>query len=398
MRVHEGRGFLLRSGLDTPFAGWVTARQLDALAPIQAAPWMALRTISELCRLLPGGLELLWDIPHRSLSNLPHDVRAAFWSALGHLPGLTLHVREESFAEHLDGPVHGWFHGPQPPVGPMGQAWRQGWIGWVPELTQAWSLPGTGRAEGAPESPEEVTPGCHWGEVILPLGALSEVSAEEITPVMSEAQARMERDLSLRMSAHAWPAALPFIRRRTGWRLAILGGREYQAANGVWGDAASRLQTLAREVAAALKCPVQVGTCHDMETGSLLGHQAMREGLPWRYSLPIPPASPTFTPGLGADPREPSPLELRAVNPEPLIPLLSHPPVALLRVPNLPQEAAVAAFLRGLGPVPAIRWIPPDVPPPGPFSQERPWAASGAFAPLADVTQAVQPSLFEELE
>ena len=55
-------------------------------------------------------------------------------------------------------------------------------------------------------------------------------------------------------------------------------------------------------------------------------------------------------------------------------------------------------FLRGLEPVPAIRWIPPEVPPPGPFSQERPWAAASAFVPLADVTQALQPRLFEELD
>jgi hypothetical protein len=124
----------------------------------------------------------------------------------------------------------------------------------------------------------------------------------------------------------------------------------------------------------------------------------MREGHPWRYSLPIPPASPTFTPGLGADPRETAPLEFRAAYPNALVPLLTHPPVALLRVPSIPQESAVMAFLQGLDPVPAIRWIPPEVPPPGPFSQERPWSPSSAFVPLPDVTQALQPSLFEAFD
>ena len=124
----------------------------------------------------------------------------------------------------------------------------------------------------------------------------------------------------------------------------------------------------------------------------------MRDGHSWRYSLAIPPASPTFTPGIASDPREPAPLESRVLFPEALAPLFSHPPVALLRLPNIPQEAPVAAFLRGVDPVPAIRWLPPEMPPPGPFSQERPWAPSSAFAPLADVTQALQPGLFDALE
>jgi hypothetical protein len=398
MNILEGRGYLIRYCSDSPYAGWISARQLDARTPLHAAPWLALQTLAELSGLLPGGLALLWDLPHQSLAGLPHEVRAAFWCAVGHLPGLTLHVRDEAFAEHLEGPLQGWFHAPRHPSGPMGQAWRQGWIGWIPETGVHWSLPGIGRAEGPPETPEEVPAGCHWGEVILPLGALKEVGAGDVVPLLSDIQAGIERNLSLRMSAHAWPVAFPFQRRRTGWRLAVLGGREYQGASGAWEDVQGLLSEFAMSLSRLLKCPVHLGTCHDPAAASLLGHQAMREGLPWRYSLPIPPASPTFTPGLGADPREASPLESRAAVPALLANLLAHPPLALLRVPNLPQEAAVDVFLRGLEPVPAIRWIPPEVPPPGPFSQERPWAAASAFVPLADATQALQPRLFEELD
>ena len=398
MSVVEGRGFLLRSGSDAPYSGWITARWLDASVPIQAAPWMVIQTLSELAQLLPGGLSFLWDLPDQSLSSLPHEVRAAFWSALGHLPGLTLHVREESFAEHIESPLHGWFHAPRAPKGAMGHAWRQGWIGWMPEMDSAWSLPSIGKVAGLPESTDEIPPGCHWGEVILPLGALGEIDVEHVTAVIEDVQAGLEKNLSLRMSAQAWPTVFPFQRRRTGWRLAILGGREYQSANGNWETAAEQLRVFADNLSGKLKCPIQIGPSHDHDAASLLGHQAMREGFPWRYSLPIPPASPTFTPGLGADPREAAPLESRAAFPDPLAPLLAHPPIAFLRVPSLPQDAAVDGFLQRLNQVPAIRWIPPGVPPPGPFTQERIWAASGAFVPLIDTSRTVQPSLFDDPE
>ena len=294
----------MRFSPDSPFTGWITARQLDARTPVHAAPWLALQTLSELARLLPGGLALLWDLPHQSLSGMPHEIRAAFWSAVGHLPGLTLHIRDEAFAEHIEGPIHAWFHSPQPPRGSMGLAWRQGWIGWIPETSKAWSLPGIGKAEGLPELPEEVPPGSHWGELILPLGALKEVKAEDVAPLLGDIQAGIERNLSQRMTAHAWPSAFPFQRRRTGWRIAVLGGHEYQAASGSWEEAQERLRGFMEAMAGILKCPVQLGSSHDPEAASLLGHQAMREGHPWRYSLAIPPASPTFTPGLAADPRE----------------------------------------------------------------------------------------------
>ncbi len=395
MRVMEGRGFVLRTGVDAPFCGWVSARQLDAIASIQAAPWMAVRSLCELARLLPGGLALLWDLPPQALAHVPQETRVAFWTIMEQMPGMHLHVKDATLAEHLEGPIQGWFHASEPPGGAMGQAWRQGWIGWVPEGRAEWSMPGMGRTEADPAEP--FPPGWTWGEVILPLGALKEIDAEELSPLLAETQAGLERNLSLRISAKAWPLAFPFQRRRTGWRVSVLGGREYAAANGDWIEAAERLGHLREALARALKCPVQVGPCHDPEAASLLGHQAMREGHPWRYSLPIPPASPSFTPGLGADPRETAPPEFRGAFPEALVPLLSDPPAAFLRLPSLPQEASVNAFLRGQKHLPAIRWIPPEVAPPGPFLHERPWAASSAYLPLADVTQALQPSLFEDL-
>lgn len=396
MRLTEGRGFLLRTGLDTPYMGWVSARQLDAMASIESAPWMAVRSLCELARLMPGGLALLWDLPAQTLARLPHETRAAFWTVLGQMPGLSLHVRDAAFADHLEGPIQGWFHDSDPPVAAMGQAWRQGWIGWVPEGQAGWSLPGMGHVET--DSAEPTPPGWVWGEVVMPTGALKEIAAADVSVLLAETQAGIERNLSLRISAKAWPGAFPFQRRRTGWRLSVVGGREYASANGDWAEAADRLGALREALASTLKCPVQVGSCHHPEAASLLGHQAMREGHPWRYSLPIPPASPSFTPGLVADPREPAPLEFRGAYPEALTRLLSDPPAAFLRLPNLPQEASVNAFLRGQKHLPAIRWIPPEVAPPGPFLHERPWAAASAYPPLMDVTQALQPRLFEELE
>jgi hypothetical protein len=394
----EGRGFLLRRGYDTPYAAWITASQLDHVMPIQGAPWVLIRTLGELVQVFPGGLALLWDLPIPSFSGLSHEARAAFWSALGHMPGLSFHIKDAAFAAHLDGPVRGWFHAPVAPTGAMGTAWRQGLIGWVPEPGAAWTLPGLGKAEGPPEAPPFPAPGCLWGELILSVGALSGVRAEDVAPLLGDAQAQMERDLSLRMSALAWPSCFPFQRRSTAWRISLVGGREYRMAGGTWEEATDRLSCLVTNLTARLRTPVQAGPCADFLAASLLGHQAMREGLPWRASLPIPPASPTFTPGYGADPREPSSLESRIEYPIALARLTGQPPLAWLRTFRVPDESAVMAFLRGQTNPPAIRWIPGDMPTPGPHSQERPWASASAFPPLVDVTQALQQCLFDDLE
>lgn len=396
MRTLEGRGYLVRCASDTPFTGWISARQLESRIPLHPAPWPTLQVVSGLAALLPGGLGLIWDLS--APPEWPRDVAAAFWGMAGRVPGLTLHLRDGAAAEPVEGPLQAWFHGSQPPTGSLGHAWRCGRIGWVPEAGPEWLLPGFGRTDSVSVPSDEVLSAFQWGEIVVALGALKELAVDELAARLGDLQAGIERNFSLRLSVRAWPEVIPFQRRRTGWRLSVLGGREYISSSGTWEEAATRLDGMVAQLADKLKCPLQLGSCHDPDAASLLGHQAMREGHPWRYSLPIPPASPTFTPGLGTDPREASPLESRMLVPGPLAPLLAHPPVAYLRLPNQPQEAAVTAFLRGLDRLPAIRWLPPDVPPPGPFSQERPWAPASAFTPLPDVTQALQPRLFEDLE
>jgi hypothetical protein len=399
MRIHEGRGFLLRTGQDGPFAGWLPLRRLDASVSFREAPWMALQALATAVRAFPGGLALLWDAPLDWLDGLPPDLRRAFFLALAQMPGLELHFKEAGFSAWLGAPIPGWYHSAEAPAGDMGHAWRQGWVGWIPEgRNGGWALPGVG--EAAQDGPEDdgALAGSLWGELVLPVGALSEVGAEEVAGLMADAQARLEWDFSLRLAARAWPEVFPFQRRRAGWRVALVGGREHELGSGSWEEAGSRMATLLEDLRGALRCPVWAGTCDDFAIAARLGHQAMREGLPWRASLPIPPQAPVFSPGLGCDPREPAPLEGRARFPLPFKGLLAHPPVAWLRVPTPPLEVAVSAFLRGLPEIPAIRWIPPEVPPSGPFSSERPWPAAAAFPPLMDVTQALQPGLFDDLE
>ncbi len=398
MRVHEGRGFLLRTGQDGPFKGWLSLRRLDACVCVREAPWTALQALEMAARAFPGGLALLWDAPLDWLEGLAPEARRAFFGLLAQMPGLELHLRDEGFAQWLDGPIPGWLHGPEAPTGRAGQAWRQGWFGWVPEQGPDWTLPGFGRATPENADDSESASGSLWGELVLPLGALGEVGVEELAMLMGDAQARLEWDFSLRLSARAWPEAFPFQRRKAGWRVALLGGREFELGSGAWDLAAVQLSDLLAGLGEALRCPVWAGSCHDFELAARLGHQAMREGLPWRAALPMPPLAPLFSPGFGGDPREPSSLEGRARFPAPLAGLLAHPPVVCLRVPSVPQEGAVSAFLRGLAGPPALRWLPPELPPPGPFSSERPWPQASAFPPLMDVTQALQPGLFDDLE
>lgn len=398
MRIHEGRGFQLRTGQDGPLAGWLPLRVLDGIVSVREAPWMALQALAATAGAFPGGLALLWDAPLAWLDALSPEVRRAFFGTLARMPGLQLHFQDESLAEELDFPISGWFHAPGMPTGRIGQIWRQGWIGWVPQRGEGWAMPGLGLALPEGGDHDALLPGSLWGELVLPLGALGELGAEELAPLMADAQARLEWDFSLRLAARAWPETFPFQRRRAGWRVAFLGGREFEAGSGKWDQVALRITDLEENLKEALRCPVWVGSSHDAALASRLGHQAMREGLPWRASLPIPPAAPLFSPGFGTDPRDPSALEARASFPSPMAEIVAHPPVALLRVPHIPQENAVAAFVRGMTNPPAIRWIPPEIPPPGPFSSERPWSPAGAFAPLMDVTQALQVSLFDDLE
>jgi hypothetical protein len=403
MKIHEGKGFILRCGLDAPYGGWMGMRQLDAGVSIQTAPWEVLRNLADLSRLMPAGLSLLWNAPATWITDLNPEVRAGFLKGLGHLPGLTLHVRDEAFGPLLQEPVAAWHHAPLPPTGPLGLAWRQGWLGWVPEAGPGWSLPGLGVAPG-PDSaeaksldPDEVAAGFLWGEVVLALGALEHLDPADLAAVLAEHQGQVEQGLSQRIGAEAWPIGFPFQRRRTGWRVAFLGGREFQLAGGSWERAAGQVRALGQHLAAALRCPIHLAASADPVAAARLGQQAMWEGHPWRNALPLPPASPSFTPGLGADPREPSPLEARTAFP-PAMGILDEIPAVLLRVPAVPMERAIGSFLGGLERTPAIRWLPPEIPAPGPFLADRPWVQAKAYPPLADTTQVLQPSLFDDLE
>jgi hypothetical protein len=395
MKVMEGRGFLLRTGLDCPFAGWLGARQLDAGVSIQAAPWEALRTLADLARLMPGGLALLWNAPAAWITELAPEVRAGLLKGLGHLPGLTLHVRDEAFGALLQEPAAVWLHSPLPPTGALGLAWRQGWLGWVPEPGPDWSLPGLGVAR---HDADGIPAGYLWGEATLPLGALEHLDRAELAAVLAEHQGRVEQGLSQRIGAEAWPALFPFRRRRTGWRVAFLGGREFQLSGGSWGRAAELARDLAAHLETALRCPIHLAASADLEAASVLGQQAMWEGLPWRNALPLPPAAACFTPGLGAGPREPSPLEARCGFPGPMAPVLGELPAVTLRLPGAPMEGAVSGFLAGLERIPAIRWLPPDLAPPGPFLPGLPWAPARSYPPLADPAQMLQPRLFDDLD
>jgi hypothetical protein len=397
MKVHEGRGFLLRTGVDAPFGGWLGARQLDASTSIRSAPWEVLRTLSDLARLMPGGLALLWDAPAAWITELAPEVRAGFLKGLGHLPGLTLHVRDQAFGALLQEPAAVWHHSPGPPTGALGLGWRQGWLGWVPDAGPGWRLPGLGVALDAADS-DTAAAGYLWGEALLPLGALEHLDPAELAAVLAEHQGQAEQALSQRIGAEAWPARFPFLRRRTGWRVAFLGGREFQLSGGSWERAAGLAGDLARHLEAALRCPIHLAASGDLVAANSLGQQAMWEGLPWRNALPLPPAVPCFTPGLGADPREPSPLESRCAFPGPMSQVLAEPPAIPLRVPGVPMEGAVSVFLAGLEHIPAIQWLPPDLPPPGPFLPGRSWAPAKAYPPLADPAQVLQPSLFDDLD
>jgi len=421
--IHEGRGFRLRCGVDAPFAGWLGARQLDAGVSIFSAPWEALRSLGDLVRLMPGGLALVWNAPVTWITDLAPEVRAGFLKGLGHLPGLTLHLRDERWGALVQEPAALWHHGPRPPSGALGLAWRQGWLGWVPEPGPGWSLPGLGGpGRPAPASgPEgdpggkpglvlpdsgaeeawrdaDVAPGWLWGEVVLPVGALEHLDAAGLAAVLGEHQGQAEQGFSQRIDAGAWPPAFPFQRRRAGWRVALLGGREFQLAGGTWERAAAQAGDLARHLGAALRCPIHLAAADDLAAAVGLGRQAMWEGLPWRNALPLPPETPCFTSGLGGDPREPGPLAARGAFPEPMARILDETPAVHLRVPGVPTEGAVATFLGSLERIPAIRWLPPGLAPPGPFLPGRPWSPAGAYPLPAGPAQGLQPSLFEDLD
>lgn len=395
MIEHEGRGFILRAATDGPWAGWAGSRFLEeGLASVHAAPGRALARLMNLVALLPGGFGLVWDHPPAWMEALPAESRQGWWEAISAIPGLALHLGPEAAMQLPGGAFRAWLHAPEMPEGPLGEAWRQGVLGWVPRTGAVWRLPDLGTSAAG----DEVPPGWLWGDVALPLGALSTLaSGEALIAAMSEAQGAAERGLAQRLSAGAW-VDLPFLRRAAGWRLSLVGGIEFQRAGGAWPLAFGQLRALKALLQERLRTPIHLGACGDSRVAALLGRQALREGLPWRASLPLPPAPGAFTPGLSADPRDPAPLEARALQPAAWPETLDHPPAILLRVPAVPPEAGAQALLAQIQPSPALRWLPPDLPPPPPFDPDRPWSAPAAFPFPTDPGNGVQRGLFEDFE
>ena len=401
--MREGPGFIVRSGDDGPWRAWVSAELLDGLAGSPAPPvWTAIRTLGELARNFPGGLDLIWNRSPAWFADLGALDRCGFWEAAGGIGGLTLHFPEGTAAEVPNGIFRGWIHSLEPPQGPLGEAWRHGAFGWIPDPPGHWKLPGLGRIPsanlGLPGVGEGIPPGWLWGDVILPVPALAHLDEGLLARQLEEAQAKIERTLGHRFSLGAWPAALPFQRKRCLWRIGLLGGTEYQLSGGDWERAAEQLKALLHNLERSLKSPLLVGPSHDLEAAKALGVQAMREALPWRNSLPLPPSPALFTLGLGADVRRPAPLEARVGLPPALAGLLQDPPVALLRVPATPTDSAARHFTASLGYPAAIRWIPPDLLPPGPWDPEHPWASASSFPLPAAPGNGLQKALFDRWE
>ncbi len=395
MILREGPGFLIRSAPDGPWAGWIGSRFLEeGLASVNAAPGRALARLMRLCALLPGGLALVWDHPPAWMQALPPEAQQGWWEALSDLPGLSLHLAPATAAQLPGGAFRAWVHGPEPPEGPLGERWRQGTIAWVRHTGGAWRLPNL----GCPPPAEEVAPGWLWGEAILPVGALGALaSGDLLATALVEAQGAAERGMAQRLAAEAWTGP-PFVRRSIGWRLALTGGAEFHRAGGTWKTAFGQLRALAALLQERLRAPIHLGASSSFEAASLLGRQALREGLPWRASLPLPPAPGAFTPSLAADPRDPTPLESRAMLPPDWTATLDHPPALLLRTPAVPSETGALTLLERLEPLPALRWLPPEWPPPGPFEPDHPWAPAAAFPYPSDPGNGQQRSLFEELD
>jgi hypothetical protein len=398
--MREGPGFIIRHGEAGPWRAWIAADLLDGLQGNPAPPvWTALRTLGELANCFPGGLDLIWNRPPAWFEDLSPLDRCGFWEALGGIGGLTLHFREGTAAEVPNGVFRGWIHSPEPPQGPLGEAWRHGAFGWIPDPPEHWKLPGLGRIpsadRGLPEVGESVPPGWLWGDVVIPVSALTHFNEEILLRQMEEIQGRIERSLGHRFSLGAWPSALPFQRRRCHWRIGVLGGAEYQLAGGDWERAAEHLQALLHRLERSLKSPLQVGPSLDLEASKALGAQAMREALPWRNALPLPPSPAVFTLGLGADFRRPTPLEARASLAPALAAILLDPPITLLRVPAAPTDSAARHFTASLGHAAAIRWLPPDLVPPAPWDPEQPWATPSGFPLPTMPGYGLQRTLFE---
>ena len=395
--IFEGPGFLIRHAADGPWKAWIASEALDGSSPCLAPPaFAALRSLAVLADLFPGGLDLIWGKAPAWFDTLSPMERCGFWEAAGGIGRLNLHFLAGGAVEVPNGTFRGWIHAMETPIGPLGEAWRHGSFGWISDPPGRWSLPGTGQVpfgeEGLVGMPGSIAPGCLWGELVFAVGALAQSDVSQLAERMEEVQASVERALGLRFALNAWPAVFPFQRKRAGWRLSLVGGAEFQAAGGEWSRAAEALQSMIHALERRLKIPLQVGPCPDPLPAKLLGRQAMREGLPWRNSLPLPPAPAAFTPGLGSDARKVSPLESRSTFPAPFWPLLTDPPLALLRVPSPPTDGAAKAFVASLPHPVALRWLPPEQTLPQLPDPELPWAPVSEYpVPPAPGTGSQQP-------
>jgi len=389
--ITEGCGFVIQAAEDTPWAAWFSLNKLDWANQLKTSPSLFYRQLGEMMAVSPGGASILWDAQEPCCSG-ESNLFLVIEDALANLPGLSLHTKKPLASEQIEAPLNVWFHSSEMPSGPLAASWCKGLVGWIPQLRPGWSLPGFGYV---PPDEEQECVGCMtWGEVAVPAPAISNLEIDALVLAMEDVQARIEKAMSLRANAGAWPQSIPFQRRQTSWRITLTGGWEYQISGGSWDTMAEKITELKNSLGQKLKCSIQIGVNSDALIAGTLAGQAMKFGHPWRSTLNLHTAVASFTPGIAADTRKKSPLEARAFLPAALATLLSDPPVASLRVPSVPSVESAGNFLRGLEALPAIRWLPPSMPPPGPFHSDIPWDPAEAFPPIWD-GKARQEKLFE---
>jgi hypothetical protein len=346
--------------------------------------------LGEMMDVLPGGASILWDLPEGPGQNVPGSP-TLLENMLHHLPKTSLHIKSPLSYRPIVAPMNVWLHSSEPPCGDLADAWRNGLIGWVPQTQNEWSLPGFGSVSADMDG---CASGMIWGEITIPAPAVAHLDAESLKLAIENTQASIERAMSHRSNAGAWPQAIMFQRRKAAWRLALTGGWEYQLSGQSWEKLASDLSSLQSSLSGSLKCNIHLGINHDAIIAGILAEQAMKYGSPWRNTLAPPPAPASFTPGIAADPRKESTLEARASFPKPMALILADPPVAYLRMPQAPSTGGIQFFTQNLEAAPAIRWLPPGMPPPGPFHPDIHWSPAESFPGIGD-GKAKQAALFD---
>jgi hypothetical protein len=378
--IREGNGFVIQSAHDTPWAGWFSLQKLDWADLIHTCPSLFMVQLGEMMDVLPGGVHILWDLPETHGRNNAGCL-ALLESMLQHLPKLSLHIKSPLSCKPIVAPANVWLHSSEIPTGDLGDAWRNGLIGWVPQTQNAWSLPGFGSVL---EDLDGCANGMIWGEITIPASAVGHLDAESLRLAIENTQGHIERAMSHRSNAGAWPQPITFQRRQAAWRLTLTGGWEFQLSGQPWEKLASELLLLQSDLISALRCNIHIGANHDAIVAGILAEQAMKYGSPWRNTLSPPPAPASFTPGIAADPRKESTPEARASFPKPMAPVLTDPPVAFLRVPEAPSTGGIQFFMQNLEAPPAIRWLPPGMPPPGPFHSDIHWSPAESFPGIGD--------------